>query len=77
MSALGLEASELFTPLIPGMIAGAIWVVFVAYYLGKERKRLGIMDVQYLKQMQTMDEQAQLSKPHCINVLNFYGLTFY
>ena len=40
------------------MIAGAIWVVFVAYYLGKERKRLGIMDVQYLKQMQTMDEQA-------------------
>ena len=59
MSALGLDASELFTPLIPGMIAGAIWVVFVAYYLGKkERKRLGIMDVQYLKQMQTMDEQA-------------------
>lgn len=59
MSALGLDASELFTPLIPGMLAGAIWVVFVAYYLGKkERKRLGIMDVQYLKQMQTMDEQA-------------------
>ena len=56
MSALGLDASELFTPLIPGMIAGALWVVFVAYYLGK--KRLGIMDVQYLKQMQTMDEQA-------------------
>lgn len=24
----------------------------------KERKRLGIMDVQYLKQMQTTDEQA-------------------
>ncbi len=39
MSALGLEASELFTPLIPGMIAGAIWVVFVAYYLGKKRKK--------------------------------------
>ncbi|WP_044707485.1 CitMHS family transporter [Bacillus anthracis] len=59
MSALGLDASELFTPLIPGMIAGALWVVFVAYYLGKkERKRLGIMDVQYLKQMQTTDEQA-------------------
>ena len=38
MSALGLEASELFTPLIPGMIAGAIWVVFVAYYLGKRKK---------------------------------------
>lgn len=37
MSALGLEASELFTPLIPGMIAGAIWVVFVAYYLGKKK----------------------------------------
>ncbi len=39
MSALGLDASELFTPLIPGMIAGALWVVFVAYYLGKKRKK--------------------------------------
>lgn len=38
MSALGLDASELFTPLIPGMIAGALWVVFVAYYLGKRKK---------------------------------------
>ena len=37
MSALGLDASELFTPLIPGMIAGALWVVFVAYYLGKKK----------------------------------------
>ena len=40
MSALGLEASELFTPLIPGMIAGAIWVVFVAYYLGKKKENV-------------------------------------
>lgn len=40
MSALGLEASELFTPLIRGMIAGAIWVVFVAYYLGKKKENV-------------------------------------
>jgi len=43
MSALKLDASEIFTPLITSMIAGVVWVLLVAYYLGKkERKRLGI-----------------------------------
>ncbi|MGF9964758.1 CitMHS family transporter [Bacillus rhizoplanae] len=48
MSALGLDASQLFTPLIPALIGGAIWVIFVAYMLGKkEQKRLGIVDIQF------------------------------
>ncbi|MCZ8520814.1 MULTISPECIES: CitMHS family transporter [Paenibacillus] len=43
MSALHLDASEVFTPLIPGMVAGGVWVVFAAYLLGRrERKRLGL-----------------------------------
>ncbi|MGF7036707.1 CitMHS family citrate-Mg2+:H+ or citrate-Ca2+:H+ symporter [Paenibacillus mucilaginosus] len=43
MSALHLDASEVFTPLIPGMVAAAVWVVFAAYLLGRgERKRLGL-----------------------------------
>ncbi len=45
MSVLGLDASELFTPLIPAMAAGIAWVIFVACILGKaERKRLGIIE---------------------------------
>ncbi|MEI4831986.1 citrate:proton symporter [Bacillus sp. FJAT-53711] len=48
MSALGLDASQLFTPLIPALIGGALWVIFVAYMLGKkEQKRLGIIDIQF------------------------------
>lgn len=43
MSALHLDASQLFTPIIPGMIAAACWVLAVAYILGRrERKRLGL-----------------------------------
>ncbi|MET3292249.1 UNVERIFIED_CONTAM: CitMHS family citrate-Mg2+:H+ or citrate-Ca2+:H+ symporter [Brevibacillus sp. OAP136] len=42
LSALHLESSQVFVPLIPGMIVTALWVIFVAYVLGKkERKRLG------------------------------------
>ena len=48
MSALGLDASQLFTPLIPALIGGALWVIFVAYMLGKkEQKRLGIIDIHF------------------------------
>jgi CitMHS family citrate-Mg2+:H+ or citrate-Ca2+:H+ symporter len=46
-SALGLDVSEIFVPMIPAMVAGAAWVLFVAYVLGrKERKRLGILQMQ-------------------------------
>lgn len=41
------NVSQLFTPLIPSMIAGLIWVCFVAYYWGKkERERLGVMNAE-------------------------------
>ncbi|WP_369901104.1 CitMHS family transporter [Bacillus manliponensis] len=60
MSALNLDASEVFTPLIPAMIGGAAWVILVAYVFGvKERKRLGILEIQYNKEQQAiMAEQA-------------------
>ncbi|WP_028403003.1 CitMHS family transporter [Ectobacillus panaciterrae] len=46
MSALHLDASQIFTPLIPAMLGGALWVIFTAYLLGKkERKRLGVIDL--------------------------------
>lgn len=47
LSALKLDASELFVPLIPAMLATAGWVLFVAWRLGlKERARLAALPVQ-------------------------------
>lgn len=41
MSALTLDNQQLFVPLIPILFSGAIWVIFIAYLLGKkERRRL-------------------------------------
>ncbi|MGF9888713.1 citrate:proton symporter [Priestia megaterium] len=46
LSVLGLEQTDFFIPLIPTLIGGAIWVIFVSFILGKmERKRLGIIDI--------------------------------
>ncbi|MES2897594.1 MAG: citrate:proton symporter [Pseudomonadota bacterium] len=40
-SALGLEPSAIFVPMIPAMLAGAAFVLFVAWVLGRgERRRL-------------------------------------
>jgi CitMHS family citrate-Mg2+:H+ or citrate-Ca2+:H+ symporter len=47
LSALHLNPTELFNPLIPGMLASIVWVLFVAYIFGKkERKRLGITHIE-------------------------------
>ena len=44
-SALSIDAGEIFVPMIPAMIAGAAWVIFVAYLFGKrERARVGVLD---------------------------------
>jgi CitMHS family citrate-Mg2+:H+ or citrate-Ca2+:H+ symporter len=41
--ALKLEMSEVFTPLVPAMLVGALWVLCVAWLLGRrERRRLGV-----------------------------------
>ena len=48
MSALRLDASEVFVPLIASMGAGVGWVLFVAYLFGKrERSRLGIIELPF------------------------------
>ncbi|MBP2635246.1 MAG: citrate/H+ symporter, CitMHS family [Firmicutes bacterium] len=46
MAALKLEAGDVFVPLIPGMVLGVMWVLFMAYRWGlKERARLGVLTV--------------------------------
>lgn len=55
ISVLDLNEQQVLRALIPGMIAAIIYMLFVAYYMGKkERKRLGI-------QKMTEAELAELS----------------
>ncbi|MBD7937564.1 MULTISPECIES: CitMHS family transporter [Cytobacillus] len=57
--ATGVDASEFFVPLIPLMVVGAIWVLFVAYFLGKrERNRVGIHDISIDHIVHTGEESA-------------------
>jgi citrate-Mg2+:H+ or citrate-Ca2+:H+ symporter, CitMHS family len=52
-SALRVDASEIFLPLIPAMIGGALWVIFVAYLFGKrERARVGVLDAAAMQRVQ-------------------------
>ncbi len=45
-AALKVDVGELFVPMIPAMVAGAAWVIFVAWRLGlRERARLGVRPV--------------------------------
>lgn len=47
LSALHLNPSELFNPIIPSMLVSIVWVLFVAYIFGKrEKKRLGIKQIE-------------------------------
>lgn len=63
-SALGVEANSLFTPVIPAMIAGLIWVLFVSYLLGKkERERLGVKELQYEFNQELSEKELSLKRP--------------
>ncbi|KAF0823731.1 citrate:proton symporter [Cytobacillus firmus] len=63
-SALGIDAAVLFNPLIPAMIAGLLWVLFVSYILGKrERKRLGIQDFHYDFNQELSEEELKARRP--------------
>ncbi|WP_226527060.1 CitMHS family transporter [Metabacillus niabensis] len=80
-SALEIDPGAIFTPLIPAMIAGIIWVLFVSYILGKrERKRLGIKDMEYNFDQELSDEERSMRRPKlfwinlAINVLAIVAL---
>jgi citrate-Mg2+:H+ or citrate-Ca2+:H+ symporter, CitMHS family len=58
-AALKVDAGELFVPMIPAIVAGAAWVIFVAWLFGrKERQRVGVLDPQALGEIHavTVDE---------------------
>lgn len=46
LASLGVEASQVFTPMIPGMFFGTLFVCFMGYRWGiQERARLGVLDL--------------------------------
>lgn len=47
-SAMHVDITELFREMLPLMIAGAGWVLFAAFYLGRrERRRLGVVQLDH------------------------------
>ena len=64
ISTLKSDAVHIFNPNIPAIIGGVLWVLFVAYWFGKqERKRLGVIDFQYNHVENLNAEQIELRRP--------------
>ncbi|MDJ1501424.1 citrate:proton symporter [Xanthocytophaga agilis] len=64
MATLNSDAVHIFNPNIPAIIAGIVWVLFVAYYLGKkERKRLGIVLLNYDPKTNLSEEKKGFRRP--------------
>ncbi|WP_268888303.1 CitMHS family transporter [Heyndrickxia shackletonii] len=71
MTALHLEMGDIFTPVIPSMIGGVLFVLFMAYCLGrKERKRIGVAEIDYstMSMVAATSETAYLKRPKLILV---------
>lgn len=48
LASLNVEASQVFVPMVPGMVLGTLFVCFMAYRWGvKERARLGVVDIMH------------------------------
>ncbi|MED4206775.1 CitMHS family transporter [Neobacillus mesonae] len=63
-SALGVDANDLFTPVVPAMIVGLIWVLFSSYILGKrERQRLGVQELDYNFNQELSEAEMKLRRP--------------
>ncbi len=67
ISTLKTDVVHIFNPNIPAMLAGIVWVLFVAYIFGrKERKRLGIIPLSYNHADNLTEQQRKLRRPTLI-----------
>ena len=72
MAALHLEIGELFNPMIPGMVVGALYIWAFSYYLGKkERARIGTvaLDEQHIVaqyEASITEEEKEMARPKLI-----------
>ncbi|MDX2066920.1 MAG: citrate:proton symporter [Haliscomenobacter sp.] len=67
ISTLNTNAATIFNPNVPAIFGGILWVLLVAYIWGKrERKRLGVLDLQYHPADNLNEEQKRLRRPKLI-----------
>lgn len=63
-SSLGLDVNAIFTPVVPAMVAGLGWVLFVSYLMGKrERERLGVRHFAYDFKQELSPEESASKRP--------------
>lgn len=64
LNVMKTDPAHLIIPILPSMIVGIIWVLFVAFWLGKkERKRLGVLQLDYNHEQELSDEQKASRRP--------------
>ncbi|HMC98578.1 MAG TPA: citrate:proton symporter, partial [Ferruginibacter sp.] len=64
MNVMQTDTANLLVPILPSMIAGIIWVLGVAYWLGqKERKRIGIVHLDYDHLEEISEKQKLIRRP--------------
>ncbi|MGA0559892.1 CitMHS family transporter [Larkinella sp. VNQ87] len=67
LSTLKTDATQLFNPNIPAILAGMAWVLLVAYRFGlQERKRLGVLDLHYVHHENLTEQQRALRRPRFV-----------
>ena len=64
LNVMETDTTQLLVPILPSMIVGIIWVLAVAWYFGrKERKRMGIVHLDYNFANELTEEQKQIRRP--------------
>lgn len=64
MNVMQADAAQLLVPILPSMFGGILWVLFVAWYLGrKERKRIGIVQLDYNHLEELSEKQKAIRRP--------------
>jgi CitMHS family citrate-Mg2+:H+ or citrate-Ca2+:H+ symporter len=67
LNVMKTDPAHLLVPLLPSIAAGIIWVLAVAFILGKrERKRLGIVKLDYNHQQELTDAQQGIRRPRLL-----------
>jgi citrate-Mg2+:H+ or citrate-Ca2+:H+ symporter, CitMHS family len=64
LNVMKTDPAHLITPILPSMIGGILWVLFVAFWLGKkERKRLGVVHLDSDHHQELSDDQKESRRP--------------
>jgi CitMHS family citrate-Mg2+:H+ or citrate-Ca2+:H+ symporter len=64
LNVMQTDARGLLLPILPSMVGGILWVLGVAFYLGrKERKRIGIVQLEYNYLEELSEKQKAIRRP--------------